>query len=115
LRGFYREVDSISSANYLVPLQIGAPDELLNQKYSTVSNKSYKDNNQLLLKSYLAGLFEGQGDIHFTKSNPVISITAHMKDKPLLDAIMKSIGLGRVRLFKKDQTVRLDITNNLEV
>jgi len=108
--------------NYLVPVQLGAPD-----------NKKYNSNIRLMTTlipsrkqfgSYLAGLWEGDGSIWIPKTShapsgkrytPHFSITFHDKDYPLVLALQQLIG-GTIRNKSDNHAYVLTITsiNGLE-
>jgi len=88
--------------NFLLPLLVGGPDmakekvDLLEvkvklNKINSVDNKSY-------LNSYLAGLFEGNGQIWFSVlkkrriPNPRFCITFNLKNEPLAKKLLEIIG-----------------------
>ena len=112
--------------NYLLPVQIGAPDyfhylnkqitcfnsiETKNNKLESYYDLSYiKSNNSNFhsIGPYLAGLFEGDGHIILSKiinlkgkiSYPYIAITFVNKDLPLINKLQELYG-GRLRFKKK--------------
>lgn len=102
--------------NYLVPVQIGAPDYLnflMNQmicSYSIDANKNKLNLSSNFSHSYLAGLFEGDGHIissKFTKgkiSYPYIAITFVNKDLPLINKLVEMFG-GRLRFKNKENAI----------
>jgi len=49
--------------NYLLPVQIGAPDMANKNEILGINKKYYSNNFSNHLKEYLAGLFEGDGHI----------------------------------------------------
>lgn len=69
-----------------------------------------------LFKSYIAGLFEGDGHIWFPnlnlkkKHNPRFCITFNLKDKYLAENILKSVGYGFIRLKPKNSACVLTIS-----
>ena len=103
--------------NYLLPVQIGAPDmankkELLefNRKYNS---DNYKDNK---FKEYLAGLFEGDGHIWIQKENqkkkhnPRFCITFSLKNEPLAKKLLELIGSGFIRYKTQDKACVLTVS-----
>ena len=76
--------------NYLLPVQCGAPDmakEYKKLNFSLIKNllsKNYsvnRQNNELILSYYLAGLIEGDGYITINNKNKVIvGITFNIKE-----------------------------------
>ena len=106
--------------NYLLPVQVGAPDYLKNlikkmilfysidsnfKKLNLCSNLSPIKFNSTppMLGPYLAGLFEGDGHIVLSKvinskgkiSYPYIAITFVNKDLPLINKLVEMFG-GRL-------------------
>src|SRR5215471_6544935 len=76
--------------NYLLPVQIGAPD-MANLNLSD----NFKTTKQISnLGAYLAGLYEGDGHISMSKINsrhqynPRFNITFNQKDKPLAEKLL---------------------------
>lgn len=106
---------SISSGNYLVPVQLGAPD-----------NKKYKSSIRLMTTTsrkqfgfYLAGIWEGDGSIWIPKTNhapsgkryiPQFTIIFHDKDYPLILALQQLIG-GTIRNKSENHAYVLTITS----
>ena len=120
--------------NYLLPVQIGAPD-MANYKnirfilntcsnfvikyylyfvqgqstkntYSTTTCASL-NRNTLFLSHYLAGLIEGDGYISITNKNRIIlGITFNLKDKPLASKLLSLIGKGTI-VKRKTNSVEL--------
>lgn len=77
------------------------------RKFSTCSNNNLEKNREILLSSYLAGLFEGDGHISISKpgsksNNLSLSITFHLKDLPLAVKLKEVIGFGWIRIKKED-------------
>jgi hypothetical protein len=125
--------------NFLVPVMIGAVD-MANKKqdkiffnllikinifkrmfFTSLNNKSFNQDFQssksdINLNSYLAGLFEGDGDIWIPSSNstkkhnPRFCITFNLKDKPLADKLLGSLGYGFVRIKLKENACVLTIS-----
>lgn len=113
--------------NYLLPVQVGAPDylnllnnqmtcfysiETNNNKFNLSSNFShFKENiTHPTLGPYLAGLFEGDGHIILSKlangkiSYPYIAITFVNKDLPLINKLVEMFG-GRLRFKNKENAI----------
>ena len=108
--------------NYLLPVQVGAPDYLnhLNKQMTcffsidTNNNKfnlSHIENiTQPTLGHYLAGLLEGDGHIIWSKfsngkiSYPYIAITFVNKDLPLITKLVEMFG-GRLRFKNKENAI----------
>lgn len=74
------------------------------------------NNNKLLLNSYLAGLFEGDGHIWLPndnlkkKHNPRFCITFNLKDEPLAKRLLEIIGYGFIRYKPKNNACVLVIS-----
>lgn len=74
------------------------------------------DNN---LNTYLTGLFEGNGIIWIPnpnansskKHNPRFCITFHLKDKPLAEKLLESIGYGFIRIKLKENACVLTVSS----
>lgn len=93
--------------NFLLPLLVGGPDMAKNQGIlGCINNKKYfskslKSNNNL--KTYLAGLFEGDGHIWIQnpnmkkKHNPRFCITFSLKNEPLAKKLLDVIESGYIR------------------
>jgi len=110
--------------NYLVPVQLGAPD-MANLKFSSESEayKSKEENPNLNLGSYLAGLYEGNGHISMSKKdsdhkyNPRFNITFNLKDKPLADRLLylikkySRIESGFIRIKQNENACVITISN----
>lgn len=70
------------------------------------------------LNTYLTGLFEGDGHIWIPninsnsskKHNPRFCITFNLKDKPLAEKLLKSIGYGFIRIKLKDNACVLTVS-----
>jgi LAGLIDADG endonuclease len=68
------------------------------------------------LNSYLAGLFEGDGHIWIPnfnatkKHNPRFCITFHLKDKPLAEKLLESLGHGFIRIKLKENACVLTVS-----
>lgn len=70
------------------------------------------------LNTYLTGLFEGDGHIWIPninynsskKHNPRFCITFHLKDKPLAEKLLKSIGYGFIRIKLKENACVLTVS-----
>lgn len=69
------------------------------------------------LKSYLAGLFEGDGHIWIQKSgeskrhNPRFCITFHMKNEPLAKKLLELVGSGFIRYKLQDKACVLVVSS----
>jgi hypothetical protein len=119
--------------NYLVPVQVGAPDYLIkltrqlihpsalsqglnsidkiyNDSYSDLSNIKANNSNFQSIGPYLAGLFEGDGHIILSKNSngkisyPYIAITFVNKDLPLINKFVELYG-GRLRFKDKENAI----------
>ena len=107
--------------NYLVPVQIGAPDMANRTLYNNV--KLSKISKYPNLGPYLAGLFEGDGHISMPNfkskklHNPRFNITFNIKDKPLADKLLSIIRLksgsdsGFIRIKSINNACVLTISN----
>jgi len=70
------------------------------------------------LNTYLTGLFEGDGHIwipnisynYSKKHNPRFCITFHLKDKPLAEKLLQSIGYGFIRIKLKENACVLTVS-----
>src|SRR5689334_3133151 len=77
------------------------------------NNTKMKNEN---VKSYLAGLFEGDGHIWFPKENmkkkhnPRFCITFNLKDEPLAKKLLNIIGYGFIRYKPKDNACVLTVS-----
>lgn len=77
-------------ANYLLPVQVGAPDMAKNKCFST-------KNDKLRTGHYLAGLIEGDGYISIiTNSKILIGITFNIWDKPVALKLISILGQGNI-------------------
>ena len=76
-------------------------------------SNNFKDNK---FKSYLAGLFEGDGHIWIQKSsekkkqNPRFCITFGMKNEPLAKKLLELIGSGFIRYKLQDNACLLVVS-----
>ena len=76
-------------------------------------NNLLKDNK---LKSYLAGLYEGDGHIWISRSsskkkhNPRFCITFNIKDEPLAKKLLEIIGSGHLRYKTKENACVLIVS-----
>jgi len=104
--------------NYLLPVQIGAPDMANKQEvleFSTIKNIS-NNNKDNKFKEYLAGLFEGDGHIWIQnenqkkKHNPIFCITYSLKNEPLAKKLLELIGSGFIRYKKQDNACVLTVS-----
>lgn len=106
--------------NFLLPLLVGGPDmankkdilgNIINSKYY---NKSVNSNN--IFKTYLAGLFEGDGYIWIQnldmkkKHNPRFCITFSLKNEPLAKKLLDIIGSGFISYKPKNNTCVLVVS-----
>ena len=125
--------------NFLLPLMVGGPDmakqmdslikistyihkyntnKLISKIYYSTSHKNdnSKNNENIRLNSYLAGLFEGDGHIWMPKENtkkkhnPRFCITFNLKNEPLAKKILEIIGYGFIRYKPKDNACVLVIS-----
>jgi hypothetical protein len=75
-----------------------------------------KNTNKTFINSYLAGLFEGDGHIWFSRNNtkkrynPRFCITFHLKDEPLAKKILEIIGHGYIAYKPKYNACVLVVT-----
>ena len=89
-------------------------DILGNIKNNKYYSKSVKSNNNL--KTYLAGLFEGDGHIWIhnsymkKKHNPRFCITFGLKNEPLAKKLLDIIGSGFIRYKPKDNACVLVVS-----
>lgn len=89
-----------------------------NNNNNTFNNIYKKELTSEEVKSYLAGLFEGNGhiwiqDLVFSKKkqhNPRFSITFHMKNEPLVEKLKELIGSGSIRYKLQDSACNLVIS-----
>lgn len=127
--------------NYLVPVQLGAPDYHKLFKFQSNSNNNNNENNNNSISSistfekgkikdkdnkyigsYLAGLFEGDGHIILSKiintkgkiSYPYIAITFVNKDLPLIKIFQERLG-GRLRIKEKENAIVWIINTHSEL
>ena len=123
--------------NYLLPVQVGAPDYLKNlikkmilfysidsnfKKLNLCSNLSPIKFNSTppMLGPYLAGLFEGDGHIILSKfvngkiSYPYIAITFVNKDLPLINKLVEMFG-GRLRFKNKENAIVWIVSTHKEL
>ena len=76
-----------------------------------------KMNKDILLSSYLAGLFEGDGHIWLPKENskkkhnPRFCITFHLKNEPLAKKLLNIIGYGFIAYKPKDNACILVVSS----
>jgi len=108
--------------NFLLPLLVGGPD-MANKKglleinkinyNNNIKNNNIKNNN---FKSYLAGLFEGEGHIWIQKPkekkkhNPRFCITFSMKNEPLAKKLLELMESGFIRYKLQDNACVLVIS-----
>lgn len=102
--------------NYLLPVQIGAPDMANKNEILGINKKYYSNNFSNHLKEYLAGLFEGDGHIWIQnpsekkKHNPRFCITFSMKNEPLAKKLLKILESGFIRYKLQDNACVLVIS-----
>jgi hypothetical protein len=111
--------------NFLLPLLVGGPDMAKNKDIlrNVVNNKYYSKNVKLnnKLKTYLAGLFEGDGHIWIQNSdmkkkhNPRFCITFSLKNEPLAKRLLDIIESGFIRYKPKDNACVLVISPVIEL
>lgn len=126
--------------NYLLPVQVGAPDYLKNlnrfmtnfysidkiynnlESSSDLSNIKDKNTHFYSMGPYLAGLFEGDGHIILSKiinsrgkiSYPYLAITFVYKDLPLVKKFVELYG-GRIRFKNKENAIVWIINTHKEL
>lgn len=100
--------NKLKACNRAGPTEWGPPT-------SSVSLANYNSLNNL--KSYLAGLFEGDGHISFQKQkggskthNPRFCITFNMKNEALAKVLLDIIGSGFIRYKSKDNACVLVVS-----
>ena len=109
--------------NYLLPVQVGAPDMakikgLLENIFNIKKyySKKVKISRHKILGPYLAGLFEGDGNIWIQNSNvkkkhnPRFCITFSLKNEPLAKKLLDLIGSGDIRYKPKDNACVLVVS-----
>ena len=109
--------------NYLLPVQVGAPDMakikgLLENIFNIKKyySKKVKISRHKILGPYLAGLFEGDGNIWIQNSNvkkkhnPRFCITFSLKNEPLAKKLLDLIGSGYIRYKPKDNACVLVVS-----
>lgn len=117
--------------NFLLPLLVGGPD-MANKKDLLINNILCYSNdllgskvveattisiNSSHSKSYLAGLFEGDGHIWIQrpeqkkKHNPRFCITFGMKNEPLAKKLLELMGSGFIRYKLQDNACVLVISS----
>ena len=85
-------------------------------KFSTVKNNMNTKNKKILFNSYLAGLFEGDGNIWLPKDNlkkkhnPRFCITFNLKNEPLAKKLLEIIGYGFIKYKPKDNACVLVVS-----
>ena len=108
--------------NFLLPLLVGGPD-MANKKvllgfkkyFSSKLNNNNNDGDKIF-KSYLAGLFEGDGHIWIQKpglakrQNPRFCITFGMKNEPLAKKLLELIGSGFIKYKLQDNACVLVVS-----
>lgn len=106
--------------NFLLPLLVGGPDMAKNKDIhgNIINNKYYsknvKSNNNL--KTYLAGLFEGDGHIWIQnpeirkKQNPRFCITFSLKNELLVKRLLDITGSGFIRYKPKNNACVLVVS-----
>ena len=105
--------------NFLLPLMVGGPDMANNKRIilgDGINNKNstnVKNNN---FNSYLAGLFEGDGQIWIQspndkkRINPKFCITFSLKNEPLAKKLLDILKLGFIRYKAKDNACVLVVS-----
>ena len=89
--------------------------KLRNIQIIVITNKMKKNNN-IIINSYLAGLFEGDGHIWFPKENtkkkhnPRFCITFGLKNELLAKKLLEIVGYGFIRYKPKDNACVLTIS-----
>jgi len=113
--------------NFLLPLVIGGPDMAKENGPIIKEEKNIYGNNALLCgvsqsntisnkRSYLAGLFEGDGDIWISKDltkkkhNPRFCITFSLKNEPLAKKLLGIIQYGHIAYKPKDNACVLTVS-----
>lgn len=103
--------------NFLLPLLVGGPDMANKKALLGLNIKCYSNNIRYNeFKSYLAGLFEGDGHIWIQKPsekkkhNPRFCITFSMKNEPLAKKILEIIGSGFIRYKLQDNACVLVVS-----
>ena len=106
--------------NFLLPLLVGGPDMAKNKDLlrNIVNNRYYSNNLKYnnKFKTYLAGLFEGDGDIWIQnpnmkkKQNPRFCITFSLKNESLAKKILDLLGSGFIRYKTKDNACVLVVS-----
>jgi hypothetical protein len=117
--------------NFLMPLMVGGPDMAKDSNYycnSYSSNSSpglninCNSTNNDKFKSYLSGLYEGNGYILFNKSsekikhNPEFYINFNLKNKPLVEKLLKMIETQKKvksSIIITSGFIRYDLKNNV--
>jgi hypothetical protein len=113
IRDILRSIFTYTYLYYFVGVLTEGKREEAYHSVQGVSDTINKDPNNLLkddnkLKSYLAGLFEGDGHIWISKSsakkkhNPRFCITFNIKDEPLAKKLLEIIGSGHLRYKTKE-------------
>lgn len=109
--------------NFLLPLLVGGPDMakrkdflVKNYKYNFKNINIETKNKKTDIKSYLAGLFEGDGHIWLPKENmkkkhnPRFCITFGLKNEPLANKLLDIIGYGHIRYKPKNNACVLIVS-----
>ena len=109
--------------NFLLPLLVGGPDMakrkdflVKNYKYNFKNINLETKNKKTDIKSYLAGLFEGDGHIWLPKENmkkkhnPRFCITFGLKNEPLANKLLDIIGYGHIRYKPKNNAYVLIVS-----
>lgn len=107
-----------NTKNFLLPLLVGGPDMAKKQekKLKTCNKNISGVSNNNNFGSYLAGLFEGDGDILIQRQkvkkthNPRFCITFNMKDEPLAKKILDLLGFGFIRYKSKNKACILVVS-----
>ena len=107
--------------NFLLPLLVGGPDMantkgLLGKKQHKINRLNLNINSSL--NAYLAGLFEGDGNIWIQKNdiisrkihNPKFCITFHIKDAPLAIKLISMLEYGHIAYRPKNNACVLTVS-----
>ena len=96
-------------ANYLLPVQIGAPD------MAKKNIRFLRNNSNINFGFYLSGLIEGDGYMTILISQRVlIGITFHIWDKPLAEKLILLINDGYI-VKRKSNSIELRFSNKTSI